>query len=40
MEVDPMVSGREIGTLFGAFYQEKALVRAFSVIVKSSGNFG
>ena len=31
-----MVSGREIGTLFGAFYQEKALVRAFSVIVKTS----
>ena len=36
MDVDPTVSGHEIGTLVGAFNQEKALVGAFFVIVKSS----
>ena len=34
MDVDPTVSRHEIGTLVGAFNQEKALVGAFFVIVK------
>ena len=34
MDVDPTVSRHEIGTLVGAFNQEKALVGAFSVIVQ------
>ena len=32
MDVNPTVSRHEIETLFGALYQEKALVGAFSVI--------
>ena len=39
MDVDPTVSRHEIGTLVGAFNQEKALVGAFFVIVKSSWTF-
>ena len=35
-----LVSRPEIGTVFGAFYQEKALVGAFFVIGKSSRTFG
>ena len=33
MDVDPTVSRHEIGTLVGAFNQEKALVGAFYVFV-------
>ena len=39
MDVDPTVSRHEIRTLVGAFNQEKALVEAFFVIVKSSWTF-
>ena len=35
MGIDPTVSRCEIGTLVGAFNQEKAIVGAFSVIVKT-----
>ena len=40
MDVDPTVSRHEIGTLVGAFNQEKALVGAFFVIVKLRRSFG
>ena len=33
-------SNLNVKALVGAFYQKKALIGAFSVIVKSSGTFG